>query len=1058
MRNRINRLICKLTLTALIAGLIAWLPLPTWHAPASVSAQTADRPLAAPPTRQDEQAVAQLKEQGLYDSLQEAVAAARYELRWEERPELRGLPPAYHAPNPAQRMSAYFTPTGLQLAPLKASSGGVQPKYARKGSATDEWHATLRLAGYGYSDRLLPVEAAELAVSDNYIEYRRASVPVVEWYINQPAGLEQGFTLAAPPGSKLAGERLRLALELTGDLRAELAEEGRAIALKQRDGELALRYGGLYVMDASGRELPSQMRVAEGQVWLEADDEGAVYPVTVDPIFGQQVKLTASAGASDDVFGYAIAISGDTVVIGVPHDDIGLNQDHDSAYVFVRSGGSWSEQAQLTDGEIWRDNDFGSSVAISGDTIVVGAYTGNDVRGSAYVFVRSGSSWTQQAELTSNAIERYDSFGYAVAISEDTIVVGVPYDDIDSNDNQGSAFVFVRSGNSWIEQPRLTAGDGRVNDHFGSSVAISLDTIVVGAPHDGSSFPDGEDHGSTYVFVRSGGGWSFEDKLYGSNIVADAYFGHSVAISGNTIVIGAPDDDIGSNSDQGSAYVFVRLDSPWGTVWFPQQKLTASDGAAGDNFGHSVAISGDMISVGAPGDDIGAYTNQGSAYVFTYIWNNSWTQQAKLTGGDGTANDVFGSSVAISGNSVAIGAPYDDIGANSDQGSAYVFTALWGQKQKLTAVDGMAADHFGNAVSISGSALVVGASADNSGQGSAYVFTRDSFGSTWPQQIKLSASDGAPWDSFGGAVAIFNDTIVVGAPYDDLGANANQGSVYVFVRSGGAWTQQAKLTASDGAAGDYFGRAVAVYEDRVVVGVPGDDVGSNSDQGSAYVFTRSAAAWTQTGKLIAKGAPQDAFGISVALSGETVIVGASGSNSSRGSAYVFVRGGDSWIQAQKLTASDGAAGDLFGDSVAISGGTVVVGVPKGDIGSNQDQGSAYVFVGVSNSWTQQAKLTASDGAAYDQFGVSVAVYEDTIVVGAFSDDFGSSSNQGSVYVFARSSSAWAQAQKLTVKDGAADDKFGRAVAIHRNTLVVGALDDDVDFSQDRGSAYVFGLP
>ncbi len=173
---------------------------------------------------------------------------------------------------------------------------------------------------------------------------------------------------------------------------------------------------------------------------------------------------------------------------------------------------------------------------------------------------------------------------------------------------------------------------------------------------------------------------------------------------------------------------------------------------------------------------------------------------------------------------------------------------------------------------------------------------------------------------------------------------------------------------------------------------------------------------------------------------------------------MFVRGGDAWIQVQKLTASDGVAGDLFGDSVAISGNTVVVGAPKGNLGSNQYQGAAYVFVGAGNSWTQQAKLTASDGAAYDQFGGAVAIHEDNIVVGAGDDDIGANTNQGSAYVFARRSATWLQTQKLTATDGATQDRFGRAVAIYKNTLAVGAPDDDPVFIQERGSAYVFGLP
>ncbi len=281
--------------------------------------------------------------------------------------------------------------------------------------------------------------------------------------------------------------------------------------------------------------------------------------------------------------------------------------------------------------------------------------------------------------------------------------------------------------------------------------------------------------------------------------------------------------------------MFVRSSSGG---WAQHAKLTASDDSPGDgSFGGAVAISGETIIVGMYFCDSCSNLNPGLAYVFARSGSH-WIQAQKISPSDGARNDFFGCSVSISGSTMAVGALNADIGSNAEQGSAYVFTAVWSQKQKLTAIDGTAAAHFGNAVSISGSTLVAGAAADNSGRGSAYVFVGSSFGT---QQTKLTAGDGAPLDSFGNAVAVFNDTIVVGAPGDNHGANADQGSVYVFARSGGVWTQQAKLTASDGAAGDYFGRAVAVYEDRIVVGAPGDDVGSNANQ-ARLMSSRAAAA------------------------------------------------------------------------------------------------------------------------------------------------------------------------------------------------------------------------
>ena len=248
---------------------------------------------------------------------------------------------------------------------------------------------------------------------------------------------------------------------------------------------------------------------------------------------------------------------------------------------------------------------------------------------------------------------------------------------------------------------------------------------------------------------------------------------------------------------------------------------------------------------------------------------------------------------------------------------------------------------------------------------------------------KLTASDGGEFDLFGGSVAISGDTVVVGAPNNDPGETFDQGSAYVFVKPGGGWvngTQTAKLTSSDGAESDLLGSSVAVSGDTAVIAAPGDDVGAQDDQGSAYVYVKPGGGWgnaTQTAKLTGSGGqPFDAFGTSVAISGDTIVSRAQYGDTiaaDRGAAYVFVKPGGGWVngtQTAKLSASDGADFDQFGESVSLSGDTAVVGARNGD-GTNADQGAAYVFVKPGGGWvngTQTAKLTASDGVTGDSFG------------------------------------------------------------------------------------------
>jgi FG-GAP repeat protein len=382
---------------------------------------------------------------------------------------------------------------------------------------------------------------------------------------------------------------------------------------------------------------------------------------------------------------------------------------------------------------------------------------------------------------------------------------------------------------------------------------------------------------------------------------------------------------------------------------------------------------------------------------------------------------------------------------------------------KLTASDGTAGDHFGVGVAISGDTMLAGAPKESNGAipaaGAGYVYSRS--GSTWTQQAKLLASDAAPGAMLGFSAALSGDTAVLGAFYDTVGTKVAAGSAYVFTRSRGVWTQQARLTASDGAATDNFGFSVAVDGDTVVVGATGGD--ANIRAGAAYVFTRTGGSWTQQAKLTASDAADGYFGVSVAVSRDTALVGSVnndvGGNEDQGAVYEFTRAGGVWTRHQKLTADDGAAGDSFGHWVAVSGDTAVVGAYFDDVDgrddqSKDDQGSAYVFARSTGTWTQQAHLKASDGAAGDLFGRSVALSGNAVIVGAEKDD-----SIGSAYRFARVKGIWSEQEKLTAADRDADaftaDTFGVSVGVSGDTAVVGAFSSTVGLNLQQGAAYVF---
>ncbi len=371
------------------------------------------------------------------------------------------------------------------------------------------------------------------------------------------------------------------------------------------------------------------------------------------PVYAQinEFKITASDGVAGDRFGISVSSSGDYAVVGTITS---------SAYVFKRIGTSWAEEAILlaSDGA----GGFGTSVSISGDYTVVGASRDNDngnYSGSAYVFKRSGTSWTEEAKLLASDGAESDNFGWSVSISGDYVVVGAKGDE-DNGDRSGSAYVFKRSGTSWVEETKLLASDGAALDNFGSSVSISGDYAFVGATWDGS----------VYVFKRSGTSWVEETKLLASDGAGPSKkFGNSVSISGEYAVVGAfTDDDNGNRS--GSAYVFKRT----GTSWAEEAKLLASDGAADDQFGYSVSTSGFYAVVGANWDNDNGL-NAGSAYLFKRS-GTSWTEEAKLLASDGGVLDEnFGHSVSISGGYAIVGAMRDDDNG-SQSGSAYVYSGF----------------------------------------------------------------------------------------------------------------------------------------------------------------------------------------------------------------------------------------------------------------------------------------------------------------------------------------------------------------------------------------------
>jgi len=396
------------------------------------------------------------------------------------------------------------------------------------------------------------------------------------------------------------------------------------------------------------------------------------------------------------------------------------------------------------------------------------------------------------------------------------------------------------------------------------------------------------------------------------------------------------------------------------------QELSSSDGAFQDEFGVAVALDGARALIGAELDNHSARTDAGSAYVFERNALGTWTQVAKLIATDRASSDRLGTAVALAGDVALLGADGDDdLGGTA--GAAYVFErdagGLWLQRAKLHAGDGASDDIFGDALALSGTRALVGAPGHAGISGAAYVFERDALG-VWRQTAELFASDAAPGAAFGNSVALAGTRALVAAFSDDARAS-NAGAVYLFElrpthpaaallgltpggrRHASQWHQVAKLYAADASAGAAFGAAVALDGNELAVGAYGDgERGVNA--GAAYVFARlSGGAWVQRAKLTAPdGAAEDVFGATLALADGRVLVSAVGDDDlglDAGAAHVFARGpAGAWSWEAKLLASDGGAQDTFGGALALDGELALVGALGGD-GAVTQSGTSYVF-------------------------------------------------------------------------------------------------------------------
>jgi hypothetical protein len=857
--------------------------------------------------------------------------------------------------------------------------------------------------------------------------------------------------------------------------------------------------------------------------------------------------MQSYAGRNNEFFGNAVAFDDNYAVVGASQMGIYASSGYKiesagAAFVFKNNSGEWTQVKKIVPPEPFGNGKFGISVAISGQFIVVGVNNTADGKRAVYIFGRDEGgmdNWgfVKKIATPSNKYGYY--FGFSVAISDNTVVVGDYAEPLDANEeneilNAGAAYIFYRNEggvNNWGLAKKLVANDRFNASGFGFSLSLKNNLLAIGAMSEardagGANIMNGA--GAVYLFNKDQGGagnWGQVKKIVAADRAADDRFGVSVAISDTLLIVGAPyekEDANGMNTlnGAGSAYLFSK-NGGGADMWGQVKKIVAIDRATNDNFGYAVSMAGNIAVAGAPNADDagGGVTDCGAVYIFDKDQDglNYWGLAKKVTAPQRENADKFGTALSINGTTLLVSAPQENHDPNGKNPVVYAGSAFflaqnnggvnqWGNQQKIALKDYVAEQHYGNAVAMDGDYAVIGGMddfSDANGQnhtkraGAAWIFKN--VNGQWTLVKKLVVPDRNAFDNFGFTVAINGPNIVVGAYLHDLdgnGANPLQdaGAAYIFNKDAGGtdnWGLVKKLVAYHRAYGTGFGSSVAISGSSLVVGAYGaseDANGSNTltAAGAAYVFSKDLGGTNNWG-LVKKITPadrkyEDLFGDAAAMEGNYMVIGASACdhyNVNSGAAYLYGKdqgGVNNWGLIKKLVAPLGAINDRLGYSVGISGTNIVIGVrgddeDAGDINYKQNAGSAYIFskdAGGLNNWGIVKKLTAFDRDQLDFFGHSVAISGNLMVAGAPGDNENASgtntlSDAGSAYIYQKDlggTNNWGFVQKIAAADRGANDQFGNATAISGNSIFVGAyLDDEYiagkNLLPDAGSAYFF---
>lgn len=944
------------------------------------------------------------------------------------------------------RGASHFMQNKAQSLTARFAVGGV-----RLGSSKDEaWQIALRYSGAS--------DASKMEADGTRMDILHPD-GVTEWYENSVEGIEHGFIL----GGRVNDTGTRdIHVSMEGMV---ATKSGDDLIWSQSDGTETLAYSGLHVNDATGAPIKAEMLAGTNGLIIRMNDANAVYPVYIDPLITRVTAMLSPINLGDgnagDSFGTAISTDGQTLVAGAPRDN-----SNGSAYIFARVAGEWVFKKKLNPTGTYHDMRFGDSVALQGDILVVGS-PGDGIYGAAYIYEKVGDDWVLSTKVSpATGTDLYAYFGGSLALDNGLLMVGASgYTRGGSPPviGKGYVFVFENVAGIWTQRSRLEDSAGTTSDEYGAAIVIKNGYAYIGKP--------GKNSGEVMIYRKDGSSWTYVTRLFG--VSPGDRFGRCLATDGSALAVGAPFHDAAVGVDAGSVDVFRKS----GEVWTSESKLTAADGVSYDYFGTSVAIEGNRLLIGA----IRGYSSHGCGYIFEK--NTSWSQKTRLVPYNTTIDGRSGYCVALVGDAAWVGAYNSDTYAHWHAGVINEYrlqSGMWNNTDLITAGNGGSSMAFGSALDMDGQRIVVGVPADASpygqGTGSVYVFLKAN--SDW--QIETVLTEESPWEgeNFGAAVDIEGDLLMVGIPGDTKLGNTvgyvtrhRFGSVTCFRRSASGWSPEAKMQPTIPSAfdGDSFGTSISLRGSTLLVGAPQYTIATPIGGGTSYetpgggfVFGMVNGAWVQQARLIVPGSSSYwKVGSSVALGDGRLFLSAPqcrDANFRYGRIFEFTGSGTTWTVGNSIVPSAWEGYETFGSSIALDGDCLVVGSWSDYAGAGQ---RAYVFRRSGSAWQQEAILLSPDAEKY-KFGSQVAVKGDLAVV-SDTRDLVLGQAGGSIHIFRKQGGIWSRTQKLFASEAGSLANFGSPIVTDGVSVLAAAPNATVanpitgDLASYRGSVYLFEL-